>query len=324
MSSEQGLPAHLRGAVVALGNFDGFHRGHQAVVGRAIERAHAQDRPAIVATFDPHPKRLFQPDAQPFRLTTLDQRQRLFASAGADAMLVLQFTPAFSLLSVSDFVSLLAVDLGVAGVVTGADFTFGKGRSGGVDTLRIAGAPLGLRAETVAEVEDAEVGVISSSRIRQALAAGDCAAATRLLSRPFAIESAVVRHERVRSDSALSVARLRLGAYLQPADGIYLAQIRLRDGRLSRGVVKFDTCHVLGGSGAMLDCGFPFDRSGDLRGQSMEIALIKRLCGAQHFANFSALLSSMAMHGACDATQWEDYVPLCDCMLAEPASTLGR
>ena len=85
LHSRSPIPDHLRGAVVALGNFDGFHRGHQAVVGEAIRRARAEGRPAIVATFDPHPKRYFKPDTEPFRLTTLDQREELFAEAGADA-----------------------------------------------------------------------------------------------------------------------------------------------------------------------------------------------------------------------------------------------
>src|SRR6187402_337817 len=90
------VPAHLRGGIVALGNFDGFHRGHQAVVGRAVERARAEGRPAIVATFDPHPMRYFRPDVPPFRLTTLDQRERLFGEAGADAMLVFAFDAALA------------------------------------------------------------------------------------------------------------------------------------------------------------------------------------------------------------------------------------
>ena len=85
------VPARLRGGIVALGNFDGFHKGHQSVVGRAVSRARAEDRPALVATFDPHPVRFFAPDVPPFRLTTLDQREQLFAHAGADAMLVFRF-----------------------------------------------------------------------------------------------------------------------------------------------------------------------------------------------------------------------------------------
>ncbi|WP_375283900.1 riboflavin kinase, partial [Sphingobium yanoikuyae] len=186
LTSNAPIPAHLRGGVMALGNFDGFHAGHQAVVGRAIARARAEGRPAIVATFDPHPMRLFQPDTPPFRLTTLDQRQALFAAAGADAMLVFDFTRELAALDPAGYVRLLMEQLGVAAVVTGEDFTFGKGRSGTVASF----GELGLSAEAVAPVMDAE-GVISSSRIRAALQAGDCATATRLLTRPFTIQGLV-------------------------------------------------------------------------------------------------------------------------------------
>ena len=120
------IPATLRGAVIALGNFDGFHLGHQAVVGEAVRWARAAGRPAIVATFDPHPVRYFKPGSAPFRLTTLDQREELFAKAGADAMLVFSFDAAFAAITAQGFVEdLLARHLGAAGVVTGLDFTFG-------------------------------------------------------------------------------------------------------------------------------------------------------------------------------------------------------
>src|SRR6186713_3748403 len=112
------VPAPLRGGIVALGNFDGFHRGHQAVVGRAVERARAEGRPVLVATFDPHPARLFRPDAPPFRLTTLDQRERLFAAAGADAMLVFHFDKALASVSAEDFVAQYLVGRFGAAVVT--------------------------------------------------------------------------------------------------------------------------------------------------------------------------------------------------------------
>ncbi|RYD39268.1 MAG: bifunctional riboflavin kinase/FMN adenylyltransferase [Sphingomonadales bacterium] len=183
----------LRGGVIALGNFDGFHAGHQAVVGRAVRHARDEGRPAIVATFDPHPVRFFKPDVPPFRLTTLDQRQELFAAAGADAMLVLPFDATLAATSAEDFITGLLLDrYGAAGVVTGADFVFGKGRGGDVVTLADHARRLGFFTEMVAPVDDAEE-VISSSRIREALQAGDCAAATRLLTRPFTVRN-IVQH----------------------------------------------------------------------------------------------------------------------------------
>src|SRR3546814_426035 len=147
LHSSAPMPAHLRGGIMALGNFDGFHAGHQAVVRRAVALARAQGRPAIVATFDPHPMRLFRPDTPWFRLTTLDQRERLFARAGADAMLVFDFTRELAALDPRAFVDLLA-RWGVAGVVTGEDFTFGRDRAGSIATLAELGAPPGDRKST--------------------------------------------------------------------------------------------------------------------------------------------------------------------------------
>ena len=148
-----GIPDSSEGSIVALGNFDGFHLGHQAVVGRAIPRGFHERRPVIVATFDPHPVRFFKPDLPPFRLTTLDQREELFAHAGADAMLVFEFDEALRSTSAEDFVAeLLGQRIGAAGVVTGDDFTFGKMRGGNVELLRTLGAEHGIVAEAVAPV----------------------------------------------------------------------------------------------------------------------------------------------------------------------------
>src|SRR6187455_220599 len=138
------VPETLRGAVIALGNFDGFHLGHQAVVREAIEWARGEERPAIVATFDPHPVRHLAPHVPWFRLTSLEQRAELFEGAGAEAMLVFEFGDELAATTAEDFVGkLLGAHLGAAGVVTGEDFTFGKGRTGTVALLASVGARYG-------------------------------------------------------------------------------------------------------------------------------------------------------------------------------------
>src|SRR6187399_1078497 len=185
------VPETLRGAILALGNFDGFHLGHQAVVREAIAWARAEGRPAIVATFDPHPVRHFAAHVPWFRLTSLEQRAELFAAAGADAMLVFDFDDDLAATTAEDFVgALLARHLGVAGVVTGEDFTFGKGRAGDVTVLNSEGAKHGITARAVGPVNAGGVAV-SSSRVRDALKAGDCETATALMTRPFAVRGAV-------------------------------------------------------------------------------------------------------------------------------------
>ena len=169
---DQPIPDELRGAIIALGNFDGFHLGHQAVVGRAVQRGAHERRPVIVATFDPHPVRHFKPDTPPFRLTTLDQRQRLFGQAGADAMLVFNFGAELASTTAEGFVAgILADRFGAAGVVTGEDFTFGKGRGGNAQVLRDLGAQHGIGAETV-EAVMLDGNRISSGLVREALQAG--------------------------------------------------------------------------------------------------------------------------------------------------------
>ena len=171
LDGHERIEGALRGGVIALGNFDGFHAGHQAVVGRAVHHAKDDGRPAIVATFDPHPVRFFKPDVPPFRLTTLDQRQQLFGAAGADAMLVLPFDAALAATTAEDFITELLLErYGAAGVVTGADFVFGKGRGGDVVTLADHARRLGFFTEMVAPVDDSAEAApsmyLSSARIR--------------------------------------------------------------------------------------------------------------------------------------------------------------
>lgn len=238
LSARDIMPDALRGAVVALGNFDGFHLGHQAVAGEAIRQAKAAGKPAIIATFDPHPVRFFAPHVPWFRLTTLEQRQRLFAEAGADAMLVFDFDAELAATTAEDFVvKLLAERLGVSGVVTGEDFTFGKARGGNTGVLRDLGAQHGITATTVGPVTDAG-GVISSSRIRDALKAGECETATRLLTRPFAIEAVVQHGDKNGRDLGFPTANMDMGHYLRPRFGVYAVRGKLPDGRMLDGAAN--------------------------------------------------------------------------------------
>src|SRR3954447_22119893 len=162
------VPADLRGGIVALGNFDGFHKGHQAVVGRAVDRARAEGRPALVATFDPHPMRFFRPECHWFRLTTMDQRARLIEAAGVDGLYVFRFDADFAAASPEAFVTdWLEGRIGAAGGVTGGDFPFGRGRAG--DVARLAEL---ISAEAVPAVTQ-DGRPVSSTRIREALIAGE-------------------------------------------------------------------------------------------------------------------------------------------------------
>jgi riboflavin kinase/FMN adenylyltransferase len=282
------VPAPFSGGIVALGNFDGFHLGHQAVVGRAIARARAEGRPALVATFDPHPVRFFKPDAPPFRLTTLDQRQRLFAAAGADAMIVFHFDAALAGLPAEAFVAeRLAGLFRAAGVVTGEDFTFGKGRSGNAAVLAELAARHGIAAEAVAPVSlDGEP--VSSSRIREALQAGDCATAERLLTRPFAIEGPVQHGDKLGRTIGFPTANIDLDRYLRPRYGVYAVRGRMPDGRVLDGAANLGIRPTFDPPKELLEPYF-FGDTGDLYGQMIEVELHRWLRPEMKFDSLDAL-----------------------------------
>ncbi|MBB5714243.1 bifunctional riboflavin kinase/FAD synthetase [Sphingomonas aerophila] len=287
------IPAHLAGGIVALGNFDGFHLGHQAVVGAAVARARAEGRPAVVATFDPHPVRFFRPDAEAFRLTTLDQRERLFARAGADAMVVFRFEAELAGLSADAFIAeRLVAALKVGGVVTGEDFTFGRAKAGNVTALAAAGQVLGFSADAVGPVSlDGEP--VSSSRIRAALRAGDCQTAARLLTRPFAIEGEVQHGDKVGRTIGYPTANIDMGKYLRPAYGIYAVRGRLADGRVLNGAANLGIRPQFTPPKELLEPYF-FDFDGDLYGQMIEVELVEFLRPEARFDSLDALQAQMA------------------------------
>ena len=294
------VPADLRGGIVALGNFDGFHLGHQAVVGCAVARARAEGRPALVATFDPHPMRFFRPGTPPFRLTTLDQRQRLFADAGADAMLVFHFDAALAGLTADQFVTeRLGAMIGAGGVVTGEDFTFGKARAGTVATLAALGAAHGFSVDTVAPVALGGAPV-SSSRIRALLQGGDPRGAARLLTRPFAIQGEVEHGDKRGRTIGFPTANLSLGSYLRPRYGIYAVRGRLADGRLLDGAANLGIRPSFDPPRELLEPYF-FDFSGDLYGQTVEVELIDFLRPEATFDTLDALTAQIAAD--CDAAR---------------------
>lgn len=286
------VPPHLAGGIVALGNFDGFHLGHQAVVGRAVERARAEGRPALVATFDPHPVRFFRPDAPPFRLTTLEQRGRLFAAAGVDAMIAFHFDGALAALTAEQFVrERLVAMLRVAGVVTGEDFTFGKAKGGDVSTLRAFGGELGFSAETVGAVTcDGEP--VSSTRIRELLRAGDPRGAARLLTRPFAIEGMVQHGDKLGRTIGYPTANIDMGRYLRPAYGIYAVRGRLDDGRVLGGAANLGVRPTFDPPKELLEPYF-LDFAGDLYGRCVEVELIEFLRPEAKFDSLDELVTQM-------------------------------
>lgn len=293
------IPEQFRGGVVALGNFDGFHAGHQAVAGRAITLAKSQGRPALIATFDPHPVRHFRPDAPPFRLTNLNQREQLFAEAGADAMVVFNFGETLANVSAADFITdWLIGNVGASGVITGEDFTFGRARGGTVSVLRDEGSAHGLTCEAIAPVEDGEI--ISSSRIRDALQSGDCATATRLLTRPFAVEGTVQHGDKNGRLLGYPTANIDMGNYLRPRYGVYAVKGRLADGRVLHGAANIGIRPQFDPPKELLEPYF-FDFDEDLYGQTIEVAFHAFIRGEAKFDDLEALTTQIGLD--CEAAR---------------------
>ena len=288
----RGVPDSLKGSIVALGNFDGFHLGHQAVASRAVARAFHERRPVIAATFDPHPVKFFRPGVPPFRLTTLDQREALFAHAGADAMLVFEFGAELASMDAEAFVAdVLGKRIGAAGVVTGDDFSFGKGRTGDAALLAKVGREHGIGAEAVAQVVlDGER--ISSGRIREALMAGDTATATHMLTRDYAIEGVVLRGDRRGRELGYPTANLALGDYLRPKYGIYAVRVTLEDGTEHPGVASLGVRPTFEPPQELLEAHL-FGFEGDLYGRKIEVALHAFIREERKFDSVEALVAEM-------------------------------
>ncbi len=287
-----GVPESLKGSILALGNFDGFHLGHQAVASRAVSRAFHERRPVIIATFDPHPVKFFKPDVPPFRLTSLDQREALFAHAGADAMLVFEFNEELRTTSADDFVDKLLVErIGAAGVVTGDDFGFGKGRAGNVEVLKALAAQHRIIAEAVAPVTmDGER--VSSGRIREALVEGDTGRATHLLTRDFAVQGVVQRGDRRGRELGYPTANVSLGDYQRPKYGVYAVRVTLDDGSEHPGVASLGVRPTFDPPQELLEAHL-FDFGGDLYGRTIEVALHAFIRDEAKFDNMDALTAAM-------------------------------
>jgi len=287
----------LRGAIIALGNFDGFHRGHQAVAGEAIKWAHEEGRPSIIATFDPHPVRHFRPDVPPFRLTTLEQRQELYLAAGATAMLVFHFDGDLASTSAEDFITeILIKRFGAFGVVTGGDFSFGKGAKGNIDLIRDLGGRYGLKSRVVAAVEghgpEGDY-VVSSSRVREALREGDPQLAAALLTRPFAIRGIVEHGDKNGRKLGYPTANLTIDTYLRPKYGVYaVTGTVLSTGETLKGAANIGTRPQFEPPKELLEPYF-FDFSGDLYGQEIEVAFHHFLRGEAKFASLDDLMVQM-------------------------------
>jgi riboflavin kinase/FMN adenylyltransferase len=294
LTSSSALPASLRGAVVAIGNFDGVHRGHQAVLEFAIGEAARRGVPAIVLTFEPHPRVVFRPDTPLFRITSAPVRARLLAELGFAAVIEQPFTRDFASLSASEFVDdVLVEDLGACHVVTGYNFHFGKDRKGDPEFLREAGLRTGFGVSQIEAFCDEGTQVISSSRIRELLADGDVSEAAGLLGYRFTVEAEVTHGKKLGRQLGYPTANMVLAEGCALRHGIYAVRFRRADGSLHDGVASFGRRPTVDADGAPLLETYLFDFAGDLYGETCSVSLFAFLRGEEKFDDLDALVAQM-------------------------------
>ncbi|MBV8419433.1 MAG: bifunctional riboflavin kinase/FAD synthetase [Hyphomicrobiales bacterium] len=262
----------LDGAVVAIGNFDGVHRGHRAVIAAALARAKALGRKAAALTFEPHPRTFFRPEQALFRLTDERAKLRLLAATGLGGAIVLRFDAALAGLSAQNFVARILVGrFAVAGVAIGFDFHFGLNRAGSPDYLAAQGAKLGFAVDVVPRFEDAGRPV-RSGPIRAALAAGQVAQANELLGYPWFVNAEVVHGDKRGRELGYPTANLRLDPACGLKHGIYAVRVGVGERRYD-GVASFGRRPMFDQGTVLLEV-FLFDFSADLYGEVIDVAFI--------------------------------------------------
>lgn len=287
------LPSSARGAVVAIGNFDGVHLGHRAVIADARAAADARGAPLSVMTFEPHPRAFFAPGLPPFRLTSLPAKARALAACGVDHLYVVAFDRAFASISAQAFVAdVLARDLGAVAVAIGEDFKFGRGREGNLAFLRRAAPAFGI---AIVEVPKAAVGgsAVSSRRIRELLQRGALEDAAGLLGRPWELEGPVVHGDKLGRTLGYPTANLDLGDQLRPRIGIYAVEALLEGETFWRGgVASLGTRPTVGGEDLRFEA-HVFDFSGDLYGRTLRVRLLRYLRDEMKLDGVEALIRKM-------------------------------
>ena len=283
--------AAFKGAVAAIGNFDGVHRGHRAVIDAAVARAAAMGSLAIAVTFEPHPRNILRPADPVFRLTDAPSKLRLLATTGLGGALVLTFDQAFAALSAEDFVARILVgQLGIRGATIGFDFHFGHQRGGSPDFLSRQGKRYGFTVETAPPLED-EGRPVSSSSIRAALVEGRVVEAAELLGYPWFAAGTVIKGDQRGRDLGFPTANVALDANCGLKHGIYAVRVAI-DGAIHDGVASFGTRPTFDNGAPLLET-YVFDFSGDLYGKAIDVAFIGWIRPELKFDSVDALIRRM-------------------------------
>jgi riboflavin kinase/FMN adenylyltransferase len=283
--------AALRRGVFALGNFDGVHRGHRAVIAAAKGRAEGLGVPAAVLTFEPHPRAFFKPDEPLFRLTDEANKLRLLAATGLDGTLIMTFDGSLARVTAQEFVDRILVGrLAVSGVVVGYNFHFGKERAGSPDFLVAQGERHGFAVD-IAPAFMRHGRPVSSGPIREALIGGDVVEAAELLGYPWFVTGAVIHGEKRGRELGYPTANIALDPACGLRHGIYAVRVRIGDERRD-GVASFGRRPTFDNGAVLLEV-FLFDFSGDLYDRQIDVAFIGWIREEMKFSNVEALIARM-------------------------------
>ena len=292
-----GVPASARGGVVTIGNFDGVHLGHRAVVGAARRIASEMDAPLAAVTFEPHPRRYFQPGAPAFELTPLRGNKRQLDVLGIETVRLVHFDESVASAPPERFVEqVIVAGLEARHVVVGYDFVFGRGRSGNVELLTALGADHGFAVTSIDPVKVEGGPVYSSTNIRASLAGGDPRAAAKLLGRCWEIEAKVVTGDRRGRTIGFPTANLSIDGYLEPAIGVYAvwAGIERADGTVwHMGCANIGRRPTFGGADVVVEAHL-FDFAEDIYDQSLRVALVDYLRPERNFSGIDELQAQIA------------------------------
>ena len=282
---------------LAIGNFDGVHRGHGALLGRLGDVARQSGLPPTILTFEPHPREFFSPASAPARLTTFREKLELLADAGVEQAMVCRFNAGFAALSADQFITQVLVHgLRTRHLIIGDDFRFGKGRTGDFALLQAAGAAHGFAVEAMGSVTvDNER--VSSSGVRRALATGDMEHAARLLGRPYIIDGQVTRGQQLGRQWGFPTANLRIRHNPLPMTGVFVVEVGGLADRPLPGVANLGIRPTVGGTRPLLEVHlFDFDR--DIYGAHISVRFVHKLRDEQRFSNFDALKAQIAADAA--------------------------
>lgn len=281
-----------RGTVAVMGSLDGVHKGHQALLSTAKELAAQKEARVSAVTFEPHPRRIFQPDAPPFLLTTLEQKAALLERFGCARVFALPFTEGLYTLLPEAFVQTVLCDiLGLSGVVVGEDFRFGAQRSGDTELLARAGAEHGIDVVTVGIQSDEGVRY-SSTAARQALREGRPDVAAQIMGRPFTVESEVLEGRRLARTLDYPTANMEMGDLIRPRYGVYAVRCR-HEGRSHDGVANLGVRPTVDGETERLEVHL-FDFEGDLYGKPLRVEFASFLREEETFSGLDALKAAIA------------------------------